>query len=92
MARDDVHFVKAQRFNVGLSTVFGITVTPGLNCVLVDQLSGGSFEIGGASLLWGQGYQYRGSAIFFNCAGTFYAAATSSTITIQCLFGYNQGV
>lgn len=87
MARDDVYSLQNIRLSVGLSTIIGISTLPYSNAVVIQQVSGSTLEIGGASLTWGQGFIYPGTPISFNCAGSFYLAATGSTAIVNCLFG-----
>lgn len=70
---------------IGLSTITGITGLPGQLAMSFRVLSGGTLEIGGASLTWGQGCVLSNSAAVvypFNVSGTFYVAATGSTVLV----------
>jgi hypothetical protein len=90
---DDVHSGLGQRFFVGLSTIFGVTVAPGQVGAIYKYFSGGTLEIGGATLTWGNGYVFAvGEAISMDSAGTFYFASTGSTSTLMVLRGRSAGI
>lgn len=69
------------RLAVGLSSVFGLTGLPGQIGIYVQYLAGGSLEIGGASLTWGQGCVMPTlvAPAIINTAGTIYLVASGAT-------------
>lgn len=90
---DDVHSGLGQRFIIGLSTIIGVTVVAGQVGTIFKYFSGGTLEIGGATLTWGNGYVFAvGEAICMDNAGTFYFAATGSTVTMMSLRGRSAGI
>ena len=92
MHRDDVESLVGTRLTIGLSTIVGITVLPGQNAVIVKYFSGGSLEIGGSSLTWGAGYLLDTKEVVnVQSSGTFYLAATGSTVTCMLLKGRSSG-
>ena len=82
----------AQRVNIGLSSIIGVTVSAGqLGCIF-QFISGGSLEIGGATLTWGNGFIVApGSALNLNQSSTFYLAASGATAVCQVLKSLSQG-
>lgn len=90
---DDVHSGLGQRFAIGLSQIVGVTVTSGQCAAIYKYFSGGTLEIGGATLTWGNGYVFSpGEAIAMDSAGTFYFAATGATVVLMVLRGRSAGI
>ena len=88
--RDDVIALDGFRLSVGLSTIVGVTVTANQNAMIFKRFSGGTLEVGGASLTWGQGYIVGTNEIInVNSTGTFYLAATGATVTVMFLRGFD---
>lgn len=94
MAReDDIHSHVGERHVIGLSQIVGVTVLPGQVSTLFKYFSGGSLEIGGASLTWGSGYLMAvGEALSIDNAATFYLAATGATTIAYSLRGRSAGL
>lgn len=58
----------------------------------VKWYTGGSLEIGGATLTWGQGWLIQsGEVVNWNNAGSFYLAASGATATCMILEGFSPG-
>lgn len=92
MAREDVLSLIGERVSIGLSQIIGVTVIAGLNAISIKKFSGGSLEIGGISLNWGSGYLFNSNEIVnIQVAGTFYLAATGSTVVAMVLKGRTSG-
>lgn len=90
---DDIYSGFGQRIAVGLSTIVGVTVVAGQVGSIFKYFSGGTLEIGGATLLWGNGYVFAvGEAIQMDNAGTFYFAATGATVVMMSLRGRSAGI
>jgi len=90
--RDDVESLVGTRLTVGLSQIIGITVLAGQNSIIVKYYSGGSLEVGGVSLTWGSGYLLDTKEVVnIQSSGTFYLAATGSTVTCMILKGRSSG-
>lgn len=72
------------RLAVGLSSVFGLTGLPGQIGIKVQYLSGGTLEIGGASLTWGQGaiMPTLVAPEVIQTAGTIYLVASGATTIV----------
>lgn len=86
--RNDIYAVDGYLVTVGLSQVLGITITGGVNSSIIKHFAGGTLEIGGSTLTWGQGYPFSvGEAISFNRSCTVYLAATGATVTVAVLDG-----
>lgn len=87
MARDRLgDGLSAEMFTVGLSQIFGITQVPGQLEMYIRRVDGGSCEIGGPSLTWGNGFLLQPNVPFsITNAGPTYVAATSATTTISIL-------
>lgn len=83
-----------QRFNVGLSAIFGITNMPGQLSVSIEYYSGGTLEIvnPNASISWGQGWIIpTGSIVSIDTNSIIYLASSGTTTTIGVLIGQRQG-
>lgn len=92
MEYDRVYGLQGLRIFVGLSQIIGVTVAAGQNAAIVKYFSGGSLEIGGSTLTWGQGYLLDTKEIVsIQSTGTFYLAATGSTVTCMVLKGKTSG-
>lgn len=90
---DDIFSLVGQKHTIGLSSIVGISVIPGVVSVLVQYGTGGSLEIGGATLTWGQGFLFKvDQGISLDNAGTFYLAATGATVTAYTLRGRSAGI
>lgn len=90
--RDDVNSLVGLKVLLGPSQIFGVTVVPGLNSTTVKYFSGGSLEIGGASLTWGAGYLLGTNEIVnIPSNGNFYLAVTGATVTCYILKGRSNG-
>jgi len=88
----DIHALRASRHDIGLSTITGVTVLPGQIGVVIKNFTGGSLEIGGTGLTWGEGYLMgAGEAVSIDSAGTFFLAATGATVTAMVLKGLSAG-
>lgn len=92
MPQDIFSFV-GQPLHVGTAARTGVTVTAGLNSILIKYSTGGSLEIGGVSLTAGNGYLFTvGEVLSFDIRGTFYMIATGSTATCFLLKGQSEGI
>lgn len=90
--RDELFGFEGKRITVGLSQIVGVTVSAGQAAAIIKYFSGGSLEIGGASLTWGQGYLMdTKEVVSFQSSGTFYLAATGSTVTCMMFRGKTSG-
>lgn len=85
-SQDEVFDLNAIRLNIGLSAIIGITIVANQTAIAIKSFSGGSCEIGGASLTWGQGWLLQ-ETISLAGRGTFYLAASGSTATVMILKG-----
>lgn len=91
-ARDDVYGFQGIRLSIGLSQIVGVTVAPGQNASIVKYYSGGSLEIGGASLTWGAGYLFNANEVIsIQSSGTYYLAATGATVIAMIFKGKTSG-
>lgn len=89
----DISTFVSKRITVGLSSIVGVTVIPNQVYQVVKQLSGGTLEIGGATLSWGIGYPFTASEIRdVNNSGTFYLCANGATCIAAVLSGRTAGV
>jgi hypothetical protein len=89
---NDIEKLQGGRLEVGLSSIISLDVSAAQNAVLLRYLSGGSLEIGGASLTWGQGFLMDSSLpLSANSSGNIYFAATGATVTISFLKGHTPG-
>lgn len=94
MSREDVDNIVSSKLTIGLSTIVGITGVAGDNSITFKYFSGGSLEIGGASLTWGSGYLLGTNEIVnipVGGIGAFYLAATGSTVIAYMLKGRTPG-
>lgn len=90
--RDELFGFDGLRLNVGLSQIIGVTVVAGQAAAILKYFSGGSLEVGGASLTWGAGYLLDTKEVMsFQTSGTFYLAATGSTVTCMMFKGKTSG-
>jgi len=93
--RDEVSSLLPDRIEVGLSSIIGVTVIAGQNAALLKKYSGGSLEIVsplGDTRIWGAGYLIGNSEVVsVSSAGTFYLAATGSTVVAMILRGKTSG-
>lgn len=88
MFNDDIQSLVARRYTLGTSTILGITAIAGQNSVLLRQISGGTLEIGGASLFYGQGYLLDSSKEYsWPSIGTFYLCSSGATSIVSVLHG-----
>lgn len=89
MSREDILALSGTRMSIGLSSIIGVTIGQFQNGIMVKLITGGTLEIGGASLLWGQGWPFTASSetIGFNGSGTFYLCASGATCTVALLKG-----
>lgn len=85
-SQDEIFDLNAVRINVGLSSIIGITIIANQAAIAVKYFSGGSCEIGGASLTWGQGWLLQ-ETVCMAGRGTFYLAAAGSTAVVMVLKG-----
>jgi hypothetical protein len=88
MARETIgQALSSKSFAVGLSTIIGLTGIVGQMGLHVESLtSGGTLEIGGASLTWGQGFFLSSNVAqvrYFPVAGTVWFAATGATCVVN---------
>lgn len=91
-ARDDVYGFQGLRVVVDLSQIVGVTISAYQNASIIKYYSGGSLEIGGASLTWGQGYLFSGGeALSIQSSGTYYLVATGATVIAMVLKGKTSG-
>jgi hypothetical protein len=92
---DSIFNIQSGRLAVGLSGIFGLSLVPGQQQVIVSYVSGSSLcEIGGASLTWGQGYiipLIANSPLVINTTGTVYFATAGATTVIQYIKGVSAG-
>lgn len=93
MSREvDIHDLAAGPVYVGMSSILGISTIAGMLATVIKYGSGGSLEIGGTDLTWGNGYLYTvGEALTFDSAGTIYLAATGATVTAYVIKGKSAG-
>jgi hypothetical protein len=78
--------ISAFTLAVGLSSIQGLTGLPGQVGVFVRYVSGGTLQIGGASLTWGSAGIASSSGNFgheFPCSGTIYFASTGATTIVS---------
>lgn len=85
-SQDEIFDLNAVRLTVGLSTIVGVTVLATQTAIAVKYFSGGSCEIGGASLTWGQGWLLQ-ETVCMSGRGTFYLAAQGSPAVVMILKG-----
>lgn len=91
-ADNDIYGVIGKRLHIGVSAIIGITIVPGQNSQLIKYFTGGSLEIGGATLTWGIGYLFGGNeAVALDVRGTYYLCATGATATVMLLGGKSMG-
>jgi len=90
-SRDFAQDVISGKFFVGLSSIIGLSLIAGQNSILVKYITGGSLEIGGATLTWGKGYLMDTGALGFNSVGSLYFAATGATVTVHYIKGTTAG-
>lgn len=96
MWNNDVKGITAQRVIVGVSQILGVTVVAGQISSTIGYLSGGSLEVGGASLTWGKGWLMGSTTTPQGLlpdlsAGTYYLAATGATVTCQIITKLSAG-
>lgn len=85
MAREEIgESISSFQQTIGLSSIVGLTLIPGQMSVYIRRISGGTIEIGGASLTWGAGYALQTAAeSVFPITNTMYVAVTGSTGVIS---------
>lgn len=84
----DLVAFEGKRINVGLSAIIGITVTSSQAGAVFKYISGGTCEIGGATLAAGIGYVLAsGEAVSLNARGTFYVTASGATAVCMLFRG-----
>lgn len=80
----DIYGVQGLRVAVGLSTIVSV---PGIvyQCaMLIKNMGGGTLEIGGATLTWGNGYRMGDKeAIGWDSRATFYLASSGATCVLD---------
>jgi hypothetical protein len=94
MDRRDVHGLEGFRFDVGLSSIIGVTVQPGQIASVFKHFSGGSLEIvnGSTTSPWGLGYLFAtNEAVQIDSSTTVYFAASGATVTVMGLRGRSSG-
>ena len=90
--RDELFGFEGKRIEIGLSSIIGVTVVAGQAAAILKYFSGGSLEIGGLSLTWGQGYiMDTKEVVSFQTSGTFFLAATGATVTCMMFRGKTSG-
>lgn len=93
--RRDVHGLEGFRFDVGLSTIIGVTVQPGQIVTAFKYFDGGTLEIvsGSTPSPWGLGYVFGvGEALEIDSSSTSFFAATGATVTVMALRGRSAGI
>jgi hypothetical protein len=83
-----------RRFNVGLSSILGITNLPGQLSISIQYMSGGTLEIvaPGASIGWGNGWVMpQFSIATFDANGTIWLASSGATTVVSVITGRGEG-
>lgn len=89
---DDIFNFRGEKVVIGASQILGVTLLAGQKWGTLKYASGGSLEIGGPSLTFGQGYLVSASeALSFPMTNTFYLAASGATVVSFLLRGLTNG-
>lgn len=95
MSRDDIFGSWSKRYTVGTNTILAIPPISGQNSISIKLVSGGTLEIGGATLVgqtFGDMYFLSSSEILsMDMSGTFYLWASGATCIAAILRGRSAG-